>query len=171
MRRLQRRNLSVEIFKEEKTIYRDNHIKNDESDTTVINMALNIIQKNEMLVQVRDRLLKISSSHDLNESRDVVMEINSLINQTLQIDKDRDVFEIFIEEKNKDFYSRLQSKFNNLTKNEQRLAALIRLNLSSKEIADLLNISTKSVEMNRYRLRKKMQIGRETNLVDLINKI
>lgn len=142
-----------------------------DSDAAVINMALNIIQKNEMLEQVRNRVLKISSSPDLNTCRSDVDDINSLINKTLQIDKDRDVFELFIEEQNKIFYTRLTKKFQNLTKNEQRLAALIRLNLSSKEIADLLNISTKSVEMNRYRLRKKLQIDRETNLAAFLDKI
>ena len=142
-----------------------------DSDAAVINMALNIIQKNEMLEQVRSRILKISSSPDLNTCRSDVDDINSLINKTLQIDKDRDVFELFIEEQNKIFYTRLTKKFQNLSKNEQRLAALIRLNLSSKEIADLLNISTKSVEMNRYRLRKKLQIDRETNLAAFLDKI
>lgn len=168
--------LRIEIDSKKLILFEDQSEKQlvadpSDSDAAVINMALNIIQKNEMLEQVRNRVLKISSSPDLNTCRSDVDDINSLINKTLQIDKDRDVFELFIEEQNKIFYTRLTKKFQNLTKNEQRLAALIRLNLSSKEIADLLNISTKSVEMNRYRLRKKLQIDRETNLAAFLDKI
>ncbi|MGA9588773.1 MAG: LuxR C-terminal-related transcriptional regulator, partial [Salegentibacter sp.] len=55
-----------------------------------------------------------------------------------------------------------------LTSNDLRLCAYLRLNLSSKEIAPLLNISVKSVEIKRYRLRKKMDLGRNVNLTDYI---
>jgi len=66
---------------------------------------------------------------------------------------------------------RLLNRFPDLSENEQRLAALIRLNLSSKEIASILNISTKSVEINRHRLRKKMRLKRKENLTEIVNKL
>ncbi|RUA28671.1 MAG: hypothetical protein DSY76_04170, partial [Bacteroidetes bacterium] len=69
------------------------------------------------------------------------------------------------------FYSALREKYPNLTPNEVRLSALIRLDLSSKEIASILNISSKSVEMNRYRLRKKMQLSSSVNLSEFIRSI
>ena len=58
-----------------------------------------------------------------------------------------------------------------LTPNDMRLCAYLRLNLSSKEIAPLFNISAKSVEIKRYRLRKRMGLGRVDNLVDYIIKL
>jgi DNA-binding CsgD family transcriptional regulator len=65
----------------------------------------------------------------------------------------------------------MKSKHNSLTPNDLRLSAYLRLNLSSKEIAPLFNISTKSVEVKRYRLRKKMDLPREIGLTDYILKI
>ncbi|MBL6664190.1 MAG: hypothetical protein ISP71_08845, partial [Flavobacteriales bacterium] len=56
----------------------------------------------------------------------------------------------------------------NLTHNDLRLCTYLRLNLSSKEIAQLLNISTKSVEVKRYRLRKKLDLAHEQSLTDYI---
>jgi DNA-binding CsgD family transcriptional regulator len=58
-----------------------------------------------------------------------------------------------------------------MTENEKRLAALLRLNLSSKEIASILNISPKSVEMNRYRLRKKLGVPSDVGLSEFIREL
>jgi DNA-binding CsgD family transcriptional regulator len=89
----------------------------------------------------------------------------------LSIDKEREKFNFYVNELNADFYLRLVNRFPDLSENEQRLAALIRLNLSSKEIASILNISTKSVEVNRHRLRKKMRLKREENLTEIVSKL
>jgi len=63
-----------------------------------------------------------------------------------------------LSEQHSNFLMRLSEKYQGITGSEKRLAAMVRLNLSSKEIASILNISVKSVEMNRYRLRKKMKV-------------
>jgi DNA-binding CsgD family transcriptional regulator len=65
---------------------------------------------------------------------------------------------------NEDFYHRLVSKYPQLTDNDRKLCAMVRLGLSSKEIASIVNISPKSVDMNRYRLRKKMDLVAEEEL-------
>jgi DNA-binding CsgD family transcriptional regulator len=71
----------------------------------------------------------------------------------------------------KDFLKTIKSKHPSLTPNDLKLCAYLRLNLSSKEIAPLFNISTKSVEVKRYRLRKKMDLNREIGLTDYILEI
>ncbi len=78
-----------------------------------------------------------------------------MITQDLSIDRDREKFQMHINEQNSSFIHRMGESFPSMTENEKRLTSLLRLNLSSKEIASILNISPKSVEMNRYRLRKK----------------
>jgi DNA-binding CsgD family transcriptional regulator len=65
----------------------------------------------------------------------------------------------------------IKDKHSALTPNDLRLCAYLRLNLSSKEIAPLLNISTRSVEVKRYRLRKKMNLPREASLTNYILEI
>ena len=63
------------------------------------------------------------------------------------------------------FMERLQAQYPQLSVQERRLLLLLRIGLSSKEIATLLNISPKSVEISRYRLRKKLNLERDVNLV------
>ena len=78
------------------------------------------------------------------------------------------VYEIPLSEIVYDFFDKLKSKHPGLTSNDLRLCAYLRLNFTSKEIAPLLNISVKSVEIKRYRLRKKMELPHELNLTDYI---
>ena len=71
----------------------------------------------------------------------------------------------------KDFNRRLAEAFPNLTENERKLANLLRQGFSSKYIASLMNIAPKSVEINRYRLRAKLGLRREDNLIKFIKSI
>jgi AraC family chitin signaling transcriptional activator len=71
----------------------------------------------------------------------------------------------------KKFIKKVKSKHPDLTPNDLRLCAYLRLNLSSKEIAPLLNISHRSVEVKRYRLRKKMNLSHNLNLTNYILEI
>ena len=133
-----------------------------------MDIALNIINKNRFLEKLKNKIDKISNKPELNKEE--LARLKSLIIDNLSLDKDRERFNIYVNELNRDFYFRLLSRYPGLTENEQRLCSLVRLNLSSKEMASILNISTKSVEVNRHRLRKKMFLKRKENLTELINK-
>jgi phosphate/sulfate permease/DNA-binding CsgD family transcriptional regulator len=132
-------------------------------------IALNIVQKNQFLEKLKLKIDKITYYPTVNKEE--LFRLKKLIVENLSIDKEREKLNIYINELNSDFYFRLINKHPTLSENEQRLCALIRLNLSSKEIASILNISTKSVEVNRHRLRKKMHLKREDNLTELISKL
>ncbi len=67
-----------------------------------------------------------------------------------------------------DFLKKLSSDSRKLTPQETKLAAYLRMNMSSKEIANLMNVSVRGVELARYRLRKKLQLERDQNLVDYL---
>ena len=134
-----------------------------------MSIALNIIQKNQFLEKLRAKIDKIIDKSDTDQTE--LSKLKKLIVENLSLDKDRERFNIYINELNRDFYFRLLNRYPNLTDNEQRLCALVRLNLSSKDMASILNISTKSVEVNRHRLRKKMHLKREDNLTELISKL
>ena len=92
----------------------------------------------------------------------------------VKIDKDIDhykqweVFESAFDEVHEDFLNRIKSSYPNLTPKELRLCAYLRLNISSKEIAPLMNISVRGVEICRYRVRKKLEIDRDTNMTSFI---
>ena len=143
-----------------------NHI-----DNQLVNMAMNIVHKNESLKAISQRINALRANPKFSACYPELFDLQNMINHTLQLDKERDTFELIIKEKNDLFYKILKEKYPRLTTNEVRLSALIRLDFSSKEIASILNISVKSVEMNRYRLRKKLQLGSNQNLPDFINSL
>jgi len=142
-----------------------------EEYSEAVNMALNIIQKNESLKALSKKIDLFRANPKFANCYAELFDLQNMIRETLQLDKDRDTFELFVNEKNDLFYSNLRNKYPRLTPNEVRLTALIRLDLSSKEIASILNISSKSVEMNRYRLRKKLQLSAKVNLSEFIRGI
>lgn len=120
-------------------------------------LALHINQQNDFLESLKNNIKEIS----------VTPEVKSLereLDAKLNLDKQREDFEMNIDLINEDFYRKLSERFPQLSENEKKLCAMIRLNLSSKEIAAIQNISSKSVDMNRYRMRKKLNITGEEDL-------
>jgi len=134
-------------------------------------MALNLIEKNNFLELLKSKIEEIKL--ETNDSV-IIKKLNNLyllISQNQNLENDREAFQMHVDELNKDFFYKLNSVYPDLTKNEKRLCVYLRLNMSSKEIAALTNISPKSVEMNRYRLRKKMNIGRDEQLVKVLQNL
>ena len=134
----------------------------------MVTMAMSIIHKNEFLDNLKKEVVKIKSGVKDHDIRVQLNKLSLMITQDLSIDRDREKFQMHINEQNSNFIHRLENEYPSMTDNEKRLASLLRLNLSSKEIASILNISPKSVEMNRYRLRKKLKVEPKVNLTDFI---
>ena len=134
----------------------------------MVTMAMSIIHKNEFLSKLKEEIVKIKSGVKENEIRLKLNNLSLMISRDLSLDRDREKFQMHISEHNSNFIRRLTESFPSLTDNEKRLVSLLRLNLSSKEIASILNISPKSVEMNRYRLRKKLKVDPKVSLTDFI---
>lgn len=124
--------------------------------------TMSILKKNKFLYSIKSQLNTISDKESIVKS--VVEEIDQNINSK----DDWKFFEDAFNNADKDFLKRIMAKHESLTHNDLRLCAYLRLNLSSKEIAPLLNISIKSVEMKRYRLRKKINLPHQDNLIDYI---
>jgi phosphate/sulfate permease len=134
----------------------------------MVTMAMSIIHKNEFLSGLKEEIVKIKMGVKDPETRMGLNKLSLMITQDLSIDRDREKFQMHISEQNSSFIHRLTEAFPTMTDNEKRLASLLRLNLSSKEIASILNISPKSVEMNRYRMRKKLKVDPKVTLSDFI---
>lgn len=127
-------------------------------------LALHINQQNEFLESLKENLKELKDNPE-------VKSLERNLDAQLNIDKQREDFELNIDLINQDFYRNLSIKFPQLTENEKKLCAMLRLNLSSKEIASIQNISPKSVDMNRYRMRKKLNLEPEEDLVKFLNQI
>jgi len=78
------------------------------------------------------------------------------------------MFENLFDQAHANFFKRLKTEFPTLTPSDLRLCAYLRMNLSSKEIAPLINITIRGVEERRYRLRKRLNLPPEHNLTDYI---
>jgi DNA-binding CsgD family transcriptional regulator len=118
-----------------------------------------MIKKNQFLSKIKKDLLSEGS-----ESR--TGSVIKLIDRHLNNQDDWKFFEEAFNNADKDFLKKVKELHSSLTNNDLRLCAYLRLNLSSKDIAPLLNISLSSVEIKRYRLRKKMNLSRNEGLTD-----
>ncbi|WP_299110690.1 triple tyrosine motif-containing protein [uncultured Winogradskyella sp.] len=123
--------------------------------------TMNLVKRNEFLNTIKEEL---SRGKSLDDFKKVIKLINSNLNDT----NDWKLFEEAFNNVDKDFMKKVKSLHPSITPNDLRLCAYLRLNLSSKEIAPLLNISHKSVEVKRYRLRKKMGLDHEQSLTNYI---
>ncbi len=126
--------------------------------------TMNLIKKNELLSMIKDDLKKSGNEGNERNIKSVITTINKNINE----DDTWDMFKEAFNNADKDFLKKVKATHPALTPNDLRLCAYLRLNLSSKEIAPLLNISVRSVEIKRYRLRKKMDLPHELGLVEYI---
>jgi DNA-binding CsgD family transcriptional regulator len=130
------------------------------------NAAFNLIRKNEAMLSLKDELLgaKLGAHTEPRALQKIVRHID----QHLESDHDWALFEESFNRVHDDFFKRLMQQFPELTPGDLRLAAYLKMNLSSKEIAPLLNISVRGVENKRYRLRKKLGLSEEANLAEFI---
>lgn len=121
--------------------------------------TMSMIKKNQFLSKIKSDLKKTDSS-------DKIYSVVKMIDRNLNNKDDWKFFEEAFNNADKDFLKKVKSTHPSLTNNDLRLCAYLRLNLSSKDIAPLLNISLSSVEIKRYRLRKKMKLSHGEGLTE-----
>ena len=139
-----------------------------QKDKELANATMQMIQKNKSLIKIKGEVQTIT--HEIKDEL-VQQQAQSLlkkINRDLDTEKQWQVFETHFENVHEEFLKRLKDQFPDLSPRELKLCAYLKLNVSSKEIATLMNISTRGVEISRYRLRKKLSLGRDNNLTDFI---
>ena len=98
-------------------------------------------------------------------------KLHGLMEEALDDKEDWLLFEAYFKNAHQHFLERLNQKYPDLTPGDLRICCLLRMNLSTKEIASLLNIGVRSVELRRYRLRKRLGLEGETNLVEFLLKL
>jgi DNA-binding CsgD family transcriptional regulator len=144
---------------ENEQLSQDVDLKNRELAAT--SMSLN--SKNELLTFIKEDLKKTTENGGSG-----IKSVITTINKNITEEDSWKVFKEAFDNVDKDFFKKIKLAHQLLTPNDLRLCSYLRLNLSSKEIAPLLNISVRSVEIKRYRLRKKMDLPHEQSLVEYI---
>lgn len=144
-------------------------LKNEQLEKDMVNKnrelavsTMSLIKKNEFLTNIKN---KLKETPELNPK---IKSVIKTIDQDINEEDNWNFFKKAFSNADKDFFKKIKAIHPELTSNDLKLCAYLRLNLSSKEIAPLLNISVKSVEIKRYRLRKKMVLPHNSNLTDYI---
>lgn len=150
---------------EKKTLLFDLDFKNKELTTNV----MYLLKKNEFILNISDKLKK--ARYDFKpDNRKIVDDIIRDLEHSSSEGAWKD-FEVRFQEVHAGFYKKLNEKFPDLSPNELKLCAFLRLNMSTKEISTITFQSPKSISMARFRLRKKMDIGSYENLITYLNQL
>jgi ligand-binding sensor domain-containing protein/DNA-binding CsgD family transcriptional regulator len=162
----------LEIDRNEKVIVQ---LKNEKLETEINHQhkelaaaTMHLVQKGELLKKIREEMSGMLKNVSSKDSLEEVKRIIRMMTDNDKFDQDWEQFSFHFDRVHGDFLTSLKNKFANLTPIELKLCAYLRMNLSTKEMAQLMNISVRGVEVSRYRLRKKLNIPTEINLADFL---
>lgn len=135
------------------------------------NSMINLVHMNDNLRKIKTDVQSMATEKDIEKRDHVSRRLIRFINSEMNTSKYMELFDLNFSAVHEDFIEQLQSKYPNLTQNEIKLCAFIKMNKSTKEIASLMNISSRGVETSRYRLRNKLGLSREESLYNFISTI
>ena len=132
------------------------------------NSAMNLVYKNELLQKISEEITHLKDSTGKKLAEDQMRRIQKVIDEGMNDERDWNIFEKSFNEAHENFFKKLKSGHPDLVPNDLKLCAYLRMNMSSKEMASLLNISLRGVEIRRYRLRKKLNLEHDKNLTEFL---
>jgi DNA-binding CsgD family transcriptional regulator len=165
----------IELEKTEKELIQ---LKNEKLETEIefknselASSAMNLVQKKEFILKIKETLQHLNKNEkESMDSQDLKKLLRSLSEEE-KLNDEWEQFSIHFNNVHGDFLIKLSEKYPTLKAHELKLCAYLRMNLTSKEIAQLMSISVRGVEISRYRLRKKLNIPTETNLFQFLFEI
>ncbi len=162
--------IAVQQSEQEIVLLRNEKLKAEvqHKNNELISATMHLVQKNELLSKIGDELGKVRQNSDEVQTRKEINKLIKLLKADDQLDKDWEQFAYHFDQVHSDFFKRLREAYPNLTHKDHRLCAYLRMNLSTKEIAPLMNISVRGVEISRYRLRKKLDLDSSENLTEFL---
>ncbi len=132
------------------------------------NSAMSLVYKNELLQKLSQEITKLKDENGKKLSEDQLRKIQKVIDDGMNDERDWNLFESSFNEAHESFFKKLKANHPDLVPNDLKLCAYLHMNMSSKEMASLLNISLRGVEIRRYRLRKKLDVPHDKNLVEFL---
>jgi ligand-binding sensor domain-containing protein/DNA-binding CsgD family transcriptional regulator len=140
-------------------------------NTELASTAMHLVQKEEFLMKIKEELHHLNNhNHNGKEKADgaELKKILRILSEEEKLNEEWEQFSVHFDKVHGDFLVRLKEKYPSLKPHELKLCAYLRMNMSTKEIARLMSISVRGVEISRYRLRKKLGIPTETNLFQFL---
>jgi DNA-binding CsgD family transcriptional regulator len=129
---------------------------------------MHLVKKGEILTKVKNELSHIAKKIDNEYTITELKKMIKTLSEDEHLDEEWEYFTKHFDKVHSDFIVHLKEVHPNITNNEIKLCAYLRMNLSTKEMAQLMNISVRGVEISRYRLRKKLNLPTEVNLFDYL---
>ncbi len=133
-------------------------------------MTMRMIRKNEILEKMPETLRRFADSEN-PDLKDAYSALLKVVQSNLDADQDWEQFKLHFQEVHEGFFSKLEERYPELTQHDLRLCAYLRMNLTSKEIARLLNITLAGINKSRQRLRQKLEVDSDTDLVEFLRRI
>ncbi|MFD2598976.1 triple tyrosine motif-containing protein [Sphingobacterium corticis] len=162
----------LELEKNEREIIKlqKEHLEDEVLEKTkeLANTSLQLMENADALTKLRNELNKIESGQ-LDETE--LRRVTSMLKDVEKNAAHWDQFAVHFDELNDGFLQRLSALHPNLSRNDLKVCAYLRLHLSTKQIAQLQSISVRGVEVHRYRIRKKLQVETEVSLSTYLNKL
>lgn len=144
------------------------HAELDHKKRELVSATLHLVQKNETIVDIVDRLSEIRKTSREEAVQRQLHKLMHALKKAAGSDEDWDQAMYHFNELHADFFDRLKTAHPELTPKDLRICAYLKMNLSSKEMASLMNISLRGVEASRYRLRKKLDLSSDANLTEFL---
>ena len=135
----------------------------EEKNAELLSQTSFIIQRNELILKIKDEIEQYAKEQKKTFTP-LFQKVTSLLNKSMDMEDDWNMFLIRFEEKHTGFFQSLKTNYPQLTPSDLRLCACLRLNMETKDIASLMNVSIRSIENSRYRIRKKLNIPQHINL-------
>lgn len=132
------------------------------------NSAMTLVYKNELLQKLSNEINKLKDENGKTLSEDQTRKIQKVINDGMNDERDWYLFENSFNEAHENFFKKLKAQHPDLVPNDLKLCAYLRMNMSSKEMSSLLNITLRGIEIRRYRLRKKLEVPHDKNLTEFL---
>jgi len=172
--RLQEAQHTEAVLKAEKEIIKLNNEKLEHEinhkNKELATSAMHVMHNLETMQKLRGQLQEVIEEVQDKETAFQLKKVLKSVEEDIKFENNWEQFELHFNQIHQDFLKRLADDFPQLTHRDIKLCAYLRLNLSTKEIASLLNLSLRGIEASRYRLRKKMNLDTEANLTDFILK-
>jgi ligand-binding sensor domain-containing protein/DNA-binding CsgD family transcriptional regulator len=140
------------------------NFKNKELAITTMHLA----QRGKLLLRIKEDLYALQKPEGDEKNTEKIKSLLKLLDETEKSDNDWSQFSLHFDQVHNNFLATLKQKFPHLSQNDLKMSAYLKMNLSSKEIAQLLGITIRGVEVGRYRLRKKLNLSSEVNLFDYL---
>ncbi|MEP6674936.1 MAG: triple tyrosine motif-containing protein [Ferruginibacter sp.] len=162
----------IEVEKNEKVII---NLRNEKlqaevehKNSELASSAMNLVRKMEILSKLKEDLQQFRHHEGMEKTSKDFHKIIKVLDKELDHNQEWEQFAIHFDSVHTNYLKKLKDHCPDLTASELKMAAYIRLNLTTKEIAQLMNISLRGAETGRYRLRKKLGLANEVNLFDFL---